>query len=41
LLHARKEAYESCADLIIDVDDKNIAQVMDIIESHLQGVSEK
>ena len=41
LLHVRKEAYESCADLIIDVDDKNIAQVMDIIELHLQGVSEK
>lgn len=38
LMDARKEAYESCADLIIDVDGKDTAQIMDMIEEYLRGV---
>ena len=36
LMEVRKDAYESCADLIIDVDDKDTAQIMDIIEAYLE-----
>jgi len=35
LLKARKDAYESCADLIIDVDALGIAEVVDRIEEYL------
>ena len=35
LLEARKEAYESCADLIIDVDDMDMVTILDIIEEYL------
>ena len=35
LMEARKEAYESCADLIIDVDDKDMVTVVDLIEEYL------
>lgn len=35
LMEARKDAYESCADLIIDVDDKDIAKILDLIEEYL------
>lgn len=35
LLAARKEAYESCADLIIDVDDKETAVILDLMEEYL------
>ena len=35
LLQARKAAYESCADLIIDVDDKDMVTILDIIEKYL------
>lgn len=35
LLEARKEAYESCADLIIDVDDKEAVVILDLIEEYL------
>jgi len=35
LMEARKEAYESCADLIIDVDDKDMVTILDIIEEYL------
>ena len=37
LMAARKEAYESCADLIIDVDDKDTGEIMDIIEEYIQA----
>lgn len=36
LLEARKEAYESCADLIIDADLLKITEVVDRIEAYLQ-----
>lgn len=36
LLEARKEAYESCADLIIDVDDKNTEQIVNMIEEYVK-----
>ena len=36
MMEARKEAYESCADLIIDVDDKDTAQIMDRIEAYIE-----
>ena len=35
LMAARKDAYESCADLIIDVDDKDVATILDLIEEYL------
>ena len=35
LLEARKEAYESCADLVIDVDDKEAVVILDLIEEYL------
>lgn len=37
LLESRKDAYESCADLIIDVDDKHSGQIVDMIEEYMQG----
>lgn len=36
LMETRKEAYESCADLIIDVDGKEITEILDIIEEYIQ-----
>ena len=39
LLTARKEAYESCADLIIDVDTLDVAEVVDRIENYLQSAN--
>ena len=35
LMDARKNAYESCADLIIDVDDKDMVTIVDLIEEYL------
>jgi len=35
LMFNRKEAYESCADLIIDVDHKDAVEIMDEIEEYL------
>ena len=37
LMESRKDAYESCADLIIDVDDKDVAEIVDLIESYMNG----
>ena len=42
LLEARRDAYESCADLVVDVDDKTMDQVIDIIQEYLEkGGSER
>ena len=35
LMEARKDAYESCADLIIDVDNKEMVTIVDLIEEYL------
>ncbi len=35
LIANRKEAYESCADLIIDVDDKGVVEIMNLIGEYL------
>ena len=37
LMESRKDAYESCADLIIDVDDKDVAEIVELIESYMNG----
>ena len=37
LMESRKDAYESCADLIIDVDDKDVVQIVDLIELYVNG----
>ncbi len=36
LLTSRKEAYESCADLIIDVDELEVADILDKIEEYVK-----
>ena len=38
LMEARKEAYENCADIIIDVDDITVDEVLHRIVERLQGV---
>ena len=35
LLESRKDAYESCADIIVDVDDYNTDQVLELIEKEI------
>ncbi len=40
LLDARKEAYEECADIIIDVDEKNIEDVLTELEAQLKPQKE-
>lgn len=40
LMDARKSAYESCADVIIDVDGKDSIQIVDIIEEYIQREAE-
>ena len=35
LMESRKDAYESCADLIIDVDDKDVVQIVELIELYV------
>ena len=37
LMEARRDAYESCADLVIDVDDKDVAQIVELIEAYVNG----
>ncbi|MDE6168995.1 MAG: shikimate kinase, partial [Acetatifactor sp.] len=32
LMESRSEAYEACADIIVDVDGKSVEDIMDIIE---------
>ncbi len=36
LLEARKDVYESCADLIIDVDDMTQIQIVDMIAAYME-----
>lgn len=37
LLEERKEAYESCADIILDVDDMSMEEILDTIEKNKSG----
>ncbi len=41
LLEARKAAYEECADIIIDVEDKNAEELLDELCLQLRGKQEK
>ena len=41
LLEARKEAYEATADIIVDVDDKNMEDVLEEILAQLQAKRER
>lgn len=37
LMEERKEAYEACADLILDVDDLEVSDIVDKIERYIGG----
>lgn len=41
LMEARREAYETCADLIMDVDELDINAVLDKIEEYVERMDER